>query len=135
MNDDLQAQLRAAWNRTAAQSQPPRPKAPQPDPDNDAWRIALRLLAGDPGWPGDALPDLVVYVIPASPATACRCGSATWRDVAIHDGQSVRRDCDGCGRFLDFPVWYGATREPRPVPDPGGCPQRCDPPARRMRGL
>jgi hypothetical protein len=37
----------------------------------------------------------------------CRCGSTTWRDVSIHNGQSVRRDCAGCGRFLDFPIWYG----------------------------
>jgi hypothetical protein len=37
----------------------------------------------------------------------CRCGSTTWRDVPIHGGQSVRRDCRRCGRFVDFPVWYG----------------------------
>jgi len=37
----------------------------------------------------------------------CRCGSTTWRDVPIHGGQSIRRDCGRCGRFLDFPVWYG----------------------------
>lgn len=37
----------------------------------------------------------------------CRCGGTVWRDVPIHDGQSVRRDCAGCGRFIDFPVWYG----------------------------
>jgi len=37
----------------------------------------------------------------------CRCGSSTWRDVPSHNGQSVRRDCAGCGRFLDFPVWHG----------------------------
>jgi hypothetical protein len=36
----------------------------------------------------------------------CRCGSTTWRDVPIHGGRSVRRDCGRCGRFLDFPVWY-----------------------------
>jgi hypothetical protein len=37
----------------------------------------------------------------------CRCGSTTWRDVAIHDGQSTRRDCAKCGRFIDFSYWYG----------------------------
>lgn len=46
-----------------------------------------------------------------NPATTteqiCRCGSTTWRDVPIHDGQSVRRDCGRCGRFIDFPIWYG----------------------------
>lgn len=37
----------------------------------------------------------------------CPCGSTSSCDVPIHDGQSVRRDCAGCGRFVDFPVWYG----------------------------
>lgn len=37
----------------------------------------------------------------------CRCGSTTWRDVPIHEGQSVRRDCGRCGRFIEFPIWYG----------------------------
>lgn len=45
---------------------------------------------------------------PAKPtAPVCRCGSTTWRDVPIHNGQSVRRDCAGCRRFIGFPVWYG----------------------------
>ena len=45
---------------------------------------------------------------PAKPPKAvCRCGLTTWRDVPIHGGQSVRRDCERCRRFLDFPVWYG----------------------------
>jgi len=44
-----------------------------------------------------------------STTPVCRCGSTTWRDVPIHDGQSVRRDCAGCGRFIDFPVWYGVA--------------------------
>ena len=43
----------------------------------------------------------------AATKVVCRCGSTGWRDVPIHDGQSVRRDCDRCGRFLDFLVWYG----------------------------
>ena len=47
---------------------------------------------------------------PAKPPKAvCRCGSMTWRDVPIHNGQSVRRDCRKCGRFIDFPVWYGSS--------------------------
>ena len=37
----------------------------------------------------------------------CRCGSTTWVDVPIHDGQSTRRDCARCGRFVDFSRWYG----------------------------
>jgi hypothetical protein len=37
----------------------------------------------------------------------CRCGSTTSRDVPIHDGQSTRRDCGRCGRFIEFPIWHG----------------------------
>lgn len=37
--------------------------------------------------------------------TVCLCGSTVWRDTLIHDGQSVRRDCGVCGKFIDFPVW------------------------------
>ncbi len=43
------------------------------------------------------------------PEPLCRCGGTTWNDVLIHGGQSVRRDCGKCGRFLDFPIWYGKT--------------------------
>ncbi len=55
-------------------------------------------------------------VNPNAPATnhpgACRrCGSDDTVDVPIHGGLSVRRDCRRCGRFIDFPVWYG-----RPMP-------------------
>lgn len=39
--------------------------------------------------------------------SVCRCGCDTWHDVPIHDGQSVRRDCAKCGRFIEFPIWYG----------------------------
>ena len=38
--------------------------------------------------------------------TVCRCGSTTWWDVSIHGGQSIRRDCGQCRRFIEFPVWY-----------------------------
>ena len=48
---------------------------------------------------------------PAEPV--CRCGSPRYRDTPIHTGQSARRDCAGCGRFLDFPVWYGSPDGPR----------------------
>ena len=45
-----------------------------------------------------------------APGPVCRCGSTRFRDVPIHGGRSVRRDCAACGRFLGFPVWYGETR-------------------------
>ncbi len=46
-----------------------------------------------------------VVTTPTNPV--CRCGSTTWRDFPIHGGQSVRRDCERCGRFIDFPIWHG----------------------------
>jgi hypothetical protein len=42
----------------------------------------------------------------ATTKAICRCGSTTWREVPIHDGQSIRRDCGRCGRFLGWPLWY-----------------------------
>jgi hypothetical protein len=33
-------------------------------------------------------------------------------DVPIHRGQSMRRDCATCGRFIAFTLWYG-----RPSPN------------------
>ena len=50
---------------------------------------------------------------PAAPVEMekiCRCGSTRHRDVPIHNGRSARRDCARCGRFLGFPVWYGAEK-------------------------
>lgn len=41
----------------------------------------------------------------------CRCGSTAWMDTPIHEGQSIRRDCRRCGRFLGFPKWHGVLDE------------------------
>jgi len=54
---------------------------------------------------GGALREALPTAKPTRPV--CRCGSTSWRDVPIHGGQSVRRDCGRCGRFVDFPVWHG----------------------------
>ncbi len=43
----------------------------------------------------------------ASLVNCPRCGTTVARDVPIHEGASVRRDCTRCGRTLSFPVWYG----------------------------
>lgn len=51
-------------------------------------------------------------VSPAPEITCRRCGSTQYVDVPIHNGQSVRRDCTRCGRFVCFPVWYGAAVNP-----------------------
>jgi hypothetical protein len=42
-----------------------------------------------------------------SAGSVCPCGSTSWRDLTIHDGQSLRRDCGRCGRFVGWPLWYG----------------------------
>ncbi len=41
---------------------------------------------------------------------ACdRCWSAGYVDVPIHNGNSKRRDCVQCHRFMGWPRWYGRT--------------------------
>jgi len=66
--------------------------------------LALLRLALDP-------PALRVVPSQAAPAIiakrVCKCGSTTWLDVPIHNGQSIRRDCGRCKRFLEFAVWHG----------------------------
>ncbi len=43
---------------------------------------------------------------------ACdRCGSTDYVDVPIHNGNSKRRDCVRCHRFLGWPRWYGRTED------------------------
>jgi hypothetical protein len=54
---------------------------------------------------------------PKRPDAVCRCGSTKWRDVPIHGGRSIRRDCARCGRFIAFPLWYGRTED-----EPAGAP-------------
>jgi hypothetical protein len=71
----------------------------------------LTLLLRTSDFDIDSAPDAEPAPI-IDPATTteqiCRCGSTTWRDVPIHDGQSIRRDCGRCGRFIKFPIWYGS---------------------------
>lgn len=43
----------------------------------------------------------------------CPCGSIRWKDTPIHNGRSIRRNCQQCGRWLGFPVWYGQRQEER----------------------
>lgn len=35
-----------------------------------------------------------------------KCHSTTFRDVVIHEGHSLRRDCAKCGRFMGWPAWH-----------------------------
>jgi hypothetical protein len=50
------------------------------------------------------------------PNVICRCGSTAWKDVPIHDGQSIRRDCARCRRFVCFPVWYKILDKKTSIP-------------------
>lgn len=68
-----------------------------------ALLATLRLTSG--GGPTVPVDATEATVLP--PAAVCRCGSTKWRDVPIHGGQTIRRDCARCGRFIDFPLWHG----------------------------
>lgn len=53
-------------------------------------------------------PDLLALLRGEEVPSGCeRCGLTETIDVPIHGGQSLRRDCARCGRFIEFPVWYG----------------------------
>jgi hypothetical protein len=50
-------------------------------------------------WPG------VLVNLP----TPCRCGARFGVDVPIHQGDSTRRDCAECGRFIEFTRWQASA--------------------------
>jgi len=73
--------------------------------DNPSSRedIGPLWMTAPGGWPA---PPVATRGAPAKPAKpGCRCGGTTWRDVPIHGGRSVRRDCGRCGRFLEWQQW------------------------------
>jgi hypothetical protein len=45
------------------------------------------------------------------PEIKCECGSTAHIEVPIHGGNSRRRDCAICGRFISFPIWHGKTKD------------------------
>jgi hypothetical protein len=57
---------------------------------------------------------------PRKPDAICPCGSTQWRDVPIHGGRSIRRDCARCGRFIAFPLWYGRKEDEQASAQPQG---------------
>ncbi len=74
-----------------------RPRSDAPPPGVlDTRRAADAQRAGAAGHAGD------VHQVRCD-----RCGSTDYRDTVIHGGQSVRRDCSRCRRFIDFPRWNG----------------------------
>ncbi len=55
----------------------------------------------------DALPPSVVFFDDPVPGDRCgRCRSVYSHLIPIHKGDSLRRDCSGCGRYIENPVWY-----------------------------
>ena len=42
---------------------------------------------------------------PRPPGDCNSCGSDQYRDVAVHEGRSVRRDCAQCDKFIRFVIW------------------------------
>jgi hypothetical protein len=75
---------------------------PAPETENRTHRMPQELRRRV-----EATPDTWRNIDSTTTKTICRCGSTTWRDVPIQDGQSTRRDCGRCGRFLEFPIWHG----------------------------
>ncbi len=58
----------------------------------------------------DRLPESVGVVDDPVDGGSCpRCGSVRSHLVPVHGGESLRRDCSGCGRFLGNPVWRHAA--------------------------
>lgn len=73
----------------------------------DRLKAYKRELLGVLRAPQQGIPNNYEHQKAFEVEVVCRCGSTTWRDVPIHEGLSVRRDCAGCRRFIGFPLWYG----------------------------
>lgn len=98
LTPELLAQLREAKAELLRLLVPEAPPTDWPDPSpKDLAAARLTLDAFDPPARSTQSP----------PAGQCRCGCPTWLDIAIHNGQSARRDCGRCGRFVGFPLWHG----------------------------
>lgn len=97
-----------AWLAALRSDRPAEPSVPPPEPP-----------AVGPTPSPLATPEPPATSLPPAPAAAARidpvcrrCGSREYRDVPIHEGQSVRWDCAKCDAFVDFPFWYGRVRFP-----------------------
>jgi len=104
---------------------PQSPRSPRCDPKaDDRRRRSMRVIGlvsrsrgrgqsvADSRAPGgtvyrDALPPSVVFFDDPVPGDRCgRCRSVYSHLIPIHKGDSLRRDCSGCGRYIENPVWY-----------------------------
>ena len=67
-----------------------------------ATRGAEKAVASEPS------PDYdTTFLDRSRPKAVCKCGAHVWKDIPIHTGQSLRRECAACSLFLSWPKWYG----------------------------
>ena len=104
------------WVKAAISGEMPSAAAAEQAPSSPAVKIPSEAPAQPPKHLVDQAaadrPD------PAAPEAAAswrcpRCACTSWRDVPIHAGRSLRRDCARCGRMVRFLIWYG-REVPRP---------------------
>jgi hypothetical protein len=86
---------------------PARPELAEGPKTHEMELPAVLGHAGGPGARDQGQPGLGTDQRPCR-----RCGSPEYIDVPIHNGQSVRRDCARCGRFIAFVLWYGRLMQP-----------------------
>lgn len=77
--------------------------SPEEDPFSTGWGVRATAAARPP----DAV---------------CGCGSSGWIDVPIHGGESIRRDCARCDKFICHVRWHGKNCELPPVFRPAAIP-------------
>ena len=86
----------------------PTPTPPVPESERLALAPAMPVWAALPPRTPEPQQSATVVVPPEITGQQCpRCRGREFVDVSIHGGQSVRRDCARCNRFIEFPVWYG----------------------------
>ncbi len=89
-----------------SRAMPNSPTRPRSAPTNAAMPPAAAGTAS-PGEDGH-------HAEPTLPAHCPKCGWRRFRDVIIHKGQSVRRECERCSWHIGFPVWHGQRTSQRP---------------------
>ena len=83
-------------------------------------QAALDRVEGNALFPVDLMESLRVadaqWADDSAPPLRCRCGSSEFREIPIRGGNSSRRDCAMCDRFVSFPEWDGTDADEWPKP-------------------
>lgn len=69
---------------------------------------------------GNHYPERQAQIIlePEPQQSPCRrCGNLTTYLAILHAGESLRRDCAKCGRFIDFPSWHNRAQSAQILSD------------------